>query len=161
MNADSIASRTLQMAGDHLKYVAVDKATDATIDKAKEMLQKENIHGKNIRVIDGNTLEVLTSEQKTVRVRLEGIDAPPLSEAFGRKSKETLIMWLENEDITVEVSAKDKYDRLIGVVFLDGININRSLVEKGLARVHEQSLKDKALIEIESKAKTSHLGIWS
>lgn len=43
--------------------------------------------GRIVRVIDGDTVQVLTSGEM-VRVRLNGIDAPESSQPFGQKAKQ-------------------------------------------------------------------------
>jgi micrococcal nuclease len=163
--ADSLVSRTLQMAGEHAKYVAVDKATDVAIDKAtdtaKEIYYSETIRGKTTKVLDGDTIDVITDQQKMVRIRLDSIDAPEKSQPFGQKSKDTLESWIGDQDVKVDVKSKDKYGRMIGVVYLEDVNINRALVQKGLAFAFEPFLKDQEILKIQEQAKSSHIGVWS
>jgi endonuclease YncB( thermonuclease family) len=163
--AESIIGKTLQMAGEHAKYVAVDKATDTAIDKAtdtaKEMFYSETIQGKAVTILDGDTIDVLSADQKLVRIRLDSIDAPEKSQPFGQKAKETLTTWVGNQPVRVEVKSKDKYGRMIGVVYLENVNINRTLVQKGLAFAYEPFLKDEEILKIQAKAQAEHVGIWS
>ena len=43
--------------------------------------------GRVVRVLDGDTIEVMSAKDKPVRVRLYGIDTPEKSQAFGQKAK--------------------------------------------------------------------------
>ena len=45
--------------------------------------------GKVVGVHDGDTITLLTAEKEQVKVRLEGIDAPELKQAFGNASKQS------------------------------------------------------------------------
>ncbi|OYW11352.1 MAG: hypothetical protein B7Z55_19425, partial [Planctomycetales bacterium 12-60-4] len=52
--------------------------------------QAQEITGKVVGVHDGDTITLLTAEKEQVKVRLEGIDAPELKQAFGNASKQSL-----------------------------------------------------------------------
>jgi endonuclease YncB( thermonuclease family) len=39
--------------------------------------------GKVIKVVDGNTIDVLTDDQETIRIRFSGIDTPERGQPFG------------------------------------------------------------------------------
>ena len=43
-----------------------------------------------VRVIDGDTMEVIPPNRKSERVRLLGIDAPESNQAYGKNSTNTL-----------------------------------------------------------------------
>jgi micrococcal nuclease len=52
--------------------------------------QSARATGRVIGVIDGDTLDILTASFETLRVRLSGIDAPELGQAFGRNAQAAL-----------------------------------------------------------------------
>lgn len=54
------------------------------------MAAPKDISGKVVAVHDGDTLTVLTADKVELRIRLDGIDAPELKQAFGNKSKQSL-----------------------------------------------------------------------
>lgn len=56
------------------------------------------IQGKVIRVLDGDTIEVL-QEQQSVRVRLLNIDAPEKKQPFGRWSTNQLKSLLAGQPV--------------------------------------------------------------
>jgi endonuclease YncB( thermonuclease family) len=56
------------------------------------------IQGKVIRVLDGDTIEVL-QEQQPVRVRLLNIDAPEKKQPFGRWSTNQLKAFLQDNPL--------------------------------------------------------------
>lgn len=72
-------------------------------------------------------------------IRLYGIDAPELygqNADHGRVGAEWLRQQIDGRDVTLEIFGRDKYGRLLAVVWLDGRNLNRELVERGFAVVY-------------------------
>nr|CAJ0555721.1 hypothetical protein XXXJIFNMEKO1_EEONHAKH_00015 [Culicoides impunctatus] len=63
-------------------------------------LYAAEIQGKVIRVLDGDTLEVL-QDKKPVRIRLANIDAPEKRQAFGRWSTNQLKGLVAAQPVTV------------------------------------------------------------
>jgi len=47
-----------------------------------------DISGRIVRVLDGDTVEVLETGNRLTRVRLAGIDAPEKSQPFGQRSRQ-------------------------------------------------------------------------
>lgn len=161
--ADGIASRMFQATTEHAKNYAMDQAAGSAFDNVKGAAEKalyaETLQGTAVRVLDGDTADIRTNE-KTVRVRFDSIDAPEKTQPFGQKAKSTLTEWIGNQPVTVKITGKDRYDRMIGVVFLDDININKAMVQKGLAFANTQYLNDKSIQAVEDKAKESRVGVW-
>jgi micrococcal nuclease len=96
-------------------------------------------------VSDGDTITVRLGEGKE-KVRLVGIDTPELDDAnpFWRNlaieardyAKSRLLdrtVVLEPDPVTAD---RDKYDRLLRYVALDGKDFNEEMVRKGYARVY-------------------------
>jgi len=73
-----------------------------------------------------------------------------------------------NKEIIFEQEEKykeDKFGRILGYVFVNGVNFNLELVRNGLARVvlYEKRAKIKyqdELLSAEKSAKELRLGIW-
>jgi len=93
-------------------------------------INKEDFHVK--RVIDGDTLIV----GNNTSVRLFGINSPEKGELFYEEAKEFLEYLVLNKTIFIESFGKDKYYRELGVLFSDNENVNKKLIENGLANVY-------------------------
>ena len=65
------------------------------------------IQGKVIRVLDGDTIEVL-QDKKPVRIRLANIDAPEKKQAFGRWSTNQLKGLVAALPVTVTYTQTDR-----------------------------------------------------
>ena len=114
-------------------------------------IQAENLEGKVVKIADGDTLTLLTSSNQQVKIRLAGIDTPERKQPFGKRAKQALAKLAFQKQVLVEVEAKDRYGRTIGVVFVDGLNVNAELVKQGMAWVYRKYTNDKALYELESR----------
>ena len=61
----------------------------------------EEISGKVVGVTDGDTITVLVNKE-TIKVRLEGIDAPESGQSYGTKSKQALSEMVFGKAVTVK-----------------------------------------------------------
>lgn len=113
--------------------------------------------GKVVSVHDGDTITIL-AEKEQVKIRLFGIDAPELKQPFGRKSKEFLASMVAGKNVEVEQQGNDRYGRAIGIVFLDGRDINKEMVASGYAWAFRKFSKKYA--PQESEAKFEKRGLW-
>ena len=89
--------------------------------------------GKVVRVSDGDTIAILDSSNAQLKIRLNKIDAPEKSQAFGQRSKQHLSDILFGKRVTVTWDATDRYGRILGTVWLDGRDINLQMVRDGFA----------------------------
>jgi micrococcal nuclease len=65
-----------------------------------------------------------------------------------------------SQTVTIKVMDVDRYGRAVGRVFVDGVNVNRALVEYGHCWVYTRYAKDKQLFTLQDKAKNSQRGLW-
>ena len=91
-----------------------------------------DVTGKVVKVSDGDTIWVMDNDKK-VKVRLLGIDAPEIKQAFGEESKMILAGLIEKQNVIVVGDDKDRYGRLIGKVLLDDRDINLEMIKAGAA----------------------------
>ncbi|EOB5037474.1 thermonuclease family protein [Campylobacter upsaliensis] len=134
-------------------------------DFKEQNLEKELI-GKVSRVIDGDTIELLAKTSKEnpynhitkLKIRLYGIDAPELKQAYGKEAKEYLSALVLKQEVSLIIENKDKYDRFVGTIFLKGQDINKEMVKNGYAHAYE-SFSKKYLAE-QADAKMFKLGLW-
>jgi len=113
--------------------------------------QAETLEGKVVKIADGDTLTLLTSSNQQVKVRLAGIDTPERKQPFGNRAKQALAKLAFQKQALIEAETKDRYGRTVGVVFVDGLNVNHELVKQGMAWVYRKYTNDKALYELESR----------
>ena len=125
---------------------------------------------KVIRVADGDTITVTQNGSK-LKIRLVGIDAPEFSkkkhlpaQPFSQKSKEYLASIVLNKKVDISPYGKDRYGRILGVVFVDGKNVNLEMIKAGLAEVYRGTpapgFDNEPYQKAESEARNAVLGIW-
>lgn len=121
----------------------------------------DSLSGRIVGVSDGDTVTLLTEQKQQVKIRMNQIDAPEKSQAFGMKSKQALSDLCFNKPAIVESSGNDKYGRTIGALFCDGVDANEEQIKAGMAWVYRQYSHDAHLIELEDEAKVNSTGLWS
>lgn len=72
------------------------------------------IHGKVVRVADGDTITVLDSTNTQTRIRLHGIDCPEIGQDFGQVAKKHVADLIVGKIVNIEVTDIDRYGRSIG-----------------------------------------------
>ena len=126
----------------------------------------DQLQGKVIKVTDGDTINVLTNDNQTHKIRLSGIDAPENNQAFGSRSKQALAEAVYGKTVVVDYNKRDKYQRLVGKVLLNGKDMNLRQVQLGMAwhykkYEHEQDVEDRSVYaNAEYQAQREKLGLW-
>ena len=134
--------------------------------KPQTQPERRILAGRVVRVIDGDTVTVLDSNKTEKRVRLAGIDAPEAGQDFAQASKNHLSGLVFNMEVEVLYSKLDQYDRILGVLYVDGRNINLAQVRSGLAWHYkeyqsEQTQEERiAYTEAEERAREKRSGLW-
>jgi micrococcal nuclease len=113
-----------------------------------------------VRIADGDTLEAIPAgETRPVRIRLHGVDAPELGEAFSREAQTLLRTLVFDQRVRVEGRDLDRYGRVVARITTSGKDASSELVQAGLA-CHAYA-RDTALATQEAQARTSGRGFWS
>lgn len=116
--------------------------------------------GPVIAILDGDTIDVLIDRQP-VRVRLAQIDAPEKRQAFGTRSRQALSALVFRQSVTVADAGRDRYGRVLGTVYVSGVNVNAEMVRQGMAWVYRQYATDRSLFALENEARAGRRGLWA
>lgn len=109
-------------------------------------------------VADGDTLSV-TGRDGSFTVRISRIDAPERKQPFGQESLNYLRRLTLNKTVTLEMKGRDKYDRLLAEVWINGKNYSALAVTQGLAYPYYSD--DAELHRLAEEAQRRRLGVWS
>lgn len=126
-----------------------------------------------VKVVDGDTLDV-SIDGKTERIRLIGINTPETVdprkpvECFGVEASNKAKELLTGKKVSLESDPsqgeRDKYDRLLRYVFIEGgININLLLIQTGFAYEYTYDLPYKyqsEFKEAQQQASSRKIGLW-
>ncbi len=120
----------------------------------------ETFTAKVIVVMDGDTVMVLRDGKK-VKIRLANIDAPEKAQAYGKQSRESLQEMVGRKQVQIDSRAMDQYGRTIGLISVEGIDVNREQVRRGMAWEYSHYHSDQTYIDLQSEAQRAHRGLWS
>jgi endonuclease YncB( thermonuclease family) len=120
----------------------------------------ESFTGKVIAVLDGDTVMVLRNG-KPVKVRLANIDAPEKVQPYGKQSRQSLLELAGKKQAQIDTQAVDQYGRLIGSIRVDGIDVNREQVRRGMAWEYSHYHSDKTYVALQSEAQQARRGLWA
>ena len=127
-----------------------------------------------VRIIDGDTIDVLDSNGNKLRIRLLGIDTPEQKQRFGNKATLYLKKIINKMPVTI-ISSPDKnkpytldyYKRILGKIILNGNDINLEMIKKGMAWHFKKYKKNQPIVDrhsynrAENEAREKKIGLWS
>lgn len=118
-------------------------------------------HAETIsRVIDGDTVVMASG----THIRLYGIDAPEKKMPFGVAAKNYATFLMQGKDAQLMDFGHDHYGRTIGMLSVDGKNMNYEMVKAGMAWVYRDYCRLQPFCsdayKIEDVAKHGKLGLW-
>jgi micrococcal nuclease len=123
----------------------------------------QTITGKVVGVADGDTITVL-QDRTQFKIRLYGIDTPERGQDFGNKAKQFISGMVFGKQVQVLQKDKDRYGRVVGMVFVGKACVNQEIVRAGFAWVYNRYCKDSVCSQwrdLENQARQSNIGLWS
>jgi len=114
-----------------------------------------------VGVHDGDTITVLTSDKRQIKIRFAEIDAPELSQPYGKKAKLLLSRMVFGKDVSIAPVTTDKYRRIVARVSQGNHDINLALVQSGAAWAYRKYVTDPAFLEAEAEARNARTGLWA
>ena len=120
----------------------------------------EEIAGRVVRVADGDTITVLSTPATQHKIRLHGIDAPEKKQPFGHAAGRFLAGLVANREVRVSYTKRDRYGRIVGIVFLDGRDVNLEMLKAGMAWHYKKYDSTPAYAQPESEARAAKRGLW-
>ena len=110
---------------------------------------------------DGDTCTLICAGER-VKVRLHCIDAPEIGQApWGAMSRDYLKQRAPVGAAVELVSVtRDKYGRTVGVLLLDGVNLNLNQVQAGWAAVYPKYCAEPVFYQAQENAQAHRRGVW-
>jgi micrococcal nuclease len=117
------------------------------------------------RIIDGDNVELSTGES----VRLYGVNCPEKKQPFSQEAIDLTTKLALNQEIRIDYQPnykKDRWDRILGYVFIGDTHLNQELVKSGLCEVviYEKRAKliyQDELLQAQELAKQQKIGRWN
>lgn len=125
--------------------------------------QQETVAAAVDYIIDGDSL-VIRRDTRTMEVRLWGIDAPEYDQPDSDPAKAALMKLALGRRAKVEIKYRDRYGRYVALLYIDGLNINETMIRSGHSWVYERYC-DEPLCEswkrLEDEARKDKRGLWA
>lgn len=113
-----------------------------------------------VDVPDGDTLTALCDGAK-VTVDLAEIDAPELTQDFGRHSRQSLSDMCFRHSAQISGLEETEQGRFVGQVQCDGVLAGAEQLRRGMAWVSDEDANDKTLYVAQDIARHAGRGLWS
>jgi endonuclease YncB( thermonuclease family) len=122
------------------------------------------IDGVVTRVVDGDSLWLEPAGGgRAIEVRLAGIDAPERCQRGGAEARAHLAAWVLKRPARLRPAGggfvRDRYGRVLGHLVVDGVDINRRLVERGQAWSLRSARGQGPYLAQERRARAQRLGL--
>ena len=142
-----------------------------------------NLTVEVVRVVDGDTVDVVFPDGSSDRVRLLGVDTPETHlpnkpfeygditdtaclDEWGNVATQFAVENLAGQMVTVILDPvageRGSYGRLLAYLHVDGQDFNAALVELGLARVYTEgdSSREGGYLQLQAHAQANDIGLW-
>ena len=116
--------------------------------------------GKVIKIVDGDTFDLLTEEKSTLRIRMNGIDCPERKQDFYQSAKNALAGYIFNKEVKLVITGRDRNKRIIATVYCNGENINLAMIQNGYAWHYKKYSTDSVYAKAEQQARIARKGLW-
>lgn len=125
-------------------------------------VQARTLDGVVSHVTDGDTIWVRPADGGApLHVRLQGIDAPELCQAFGPQARDALTMRLLHQRVQLSLRARDIYDRSVARVSLRGQDVAAWLVSGGYAWTSGYARRSGPYAPQQAQARLERRGLWA
>ncbi len=124
--------------------------------------QKLPFNAKVIRIMDGDTMEVLYNNTP-IKIRLAHIDSPEKrnSQPFGNNAKKALSDLCFSQNVLVYPQKYDRYKRLIAIIINSKKQtVNQEMVKVGMAWHFKKYSSDVTYAVLENNARKNRIGLW-
>ena len=127
----------------------------------REYPVKEGVAYKVIKVLDGDTYDILLPDTTQARIRMLGIDAPEKAQDFSKKSTQYLKSLIAGQYVTLTDIDMEQYGRYLAFTHLsDGREAGEEMLKAGYAWHFKKYNQDKKLAALEDSAKANQVGLW-
>ncbi len=117
-------------------------------------------------VHDGDSFNLTAKGGEKVRVRIAGIDAPEREQPYGQQSRRSLEAMLQSGTIELEAIKKDRFDRWVANVSIQGQDLGLMQIASGYAwffRRYQDDLPasmQRQYDQAEANARRDFKGLW-
>jgi micrococcal nuclease len=123
------------------------------------LVPADEITGRVVSVIDGNTIEIDSKESGLQKILFVGVDCPELEQEFGEEARIFLQKLILHKDVEVEFTGKDRSGNRLAIVRINDDDIRVKLLREGFAWTTEKN-PDPSLEGYREWAEKKGKGLW-
>ena len=124
--------------------------------------QARSFQAQVSHVTDGDSIWVRSARGAPRQLRIRGIDAPEICQAFGREAQAALQAHVLHREVSVKTAGRDDYQRLLAQVSLRGEDVGAWMVTQGYAWAHRWHRRATGpYAPLEAEARRAGRGLWS
>ena len=113
------------------------------------------------KVVDGDTLHVQPAQGgASQKLRIKGIDAPEVCQAWGMQSREALARLVWGQRVTIQLNDVDDHGRWLANVFVNGEDVGARLVAQGHAWSYQFRRDPGPYVFQQQQAAINRLGLF-
>jgi endonuclease YncB( thermonuclease family) len=152
------------------KDIATPKPASATPGRheprRRSQARIQTLHGLVVGISDGDTITIRDEQNRTSKIRLQGIDAPEKRQDFSNVSRQHLAQLVAGKEVDVEYEKLDQHGRIVGKVMVNDLDVCLEQIKAGLAWHYkyyegEQTASDREeYATAETRARAAKLGLW-
>lgn len=140
-------------------YFTTNSSSQEDFRQAKQALNQGQQTCQLDKVVDGDSIYVNCANQR-YSIRIADIDAPELAQSpWGEAAKDYLHQQLPTK-LQLQIGEKDRYQRYLATVFVDGKDVALDLLANGYAVVYSQYSPPQNYREAMKTAKREKVGVW-
>ena len=124
-------------------------------------LLAQDFSGVVTRIADGDSMTVVTPERRQIEVRLADIDAPERGQPFADRARQALGDLVFEKSVEVRFNDADNYGRIVGRVYAGNVDVSGEMLQRGLAWVYRDYVRDQSLLAFEAEARKARRGLWA
>ncbi len=123
--------------------------------------------GRIVHVQDGDSITLLDTQSRQHKIRLDGIDAPELGQAFGKAARRQLQDASLRREAEAHCHKTDRYDREVCRVTVDGADVGLHQIDSGMAWMFRRYVRElppttrRTYDTSEAQARELKRGLWS
>ena len=121
------------------------------------------VKAKVVGIADGDTYEALLPDKTTIKIRMEGIDAPEKGMPYYRVAKDYLSKLCFGRDVQITKTTTDRYGRTIARTNVSDQKkeLGLMMIEAGYAWHFKKYSSDPILAAAELEARKMKRGLWA
>lgn len=133
----------------------------ATMMAVPPVASAEAFQPRVFRVFDGDRF-LVRERGRTMRIRIEGVDAPELDQPHGPESKAILEQMVSGKRVALELTGRTEGDYQVARVRWGDFDIGAELVRVGAAwAAPPDGSMDAGMADLETAAREASRGLWS